>query len=186
MKRRDFLTLSIKAAMAAGYTAAIPAALLKSHNTHAAILAAGLSDPERSGGRKVMSKTGLIILAAVSLMGAGIAWWQSNANSASQAVHVNMPELSVVERQGHEMFAANCATCHGVNAGGTGQGPPLIHIYYEPNHHPDAAFYSAIAVGVRQHHWSFGNMPPVEGLSEEQSGKIIAFIRAVQRANGIE
>jgi len=45
MKRRDFLTLSIKAAMAAGYTAAIPAALLRSHTSHAAILAAGLSDP---------------------------------------------------------------------------------------------------------------------------------------------
>lgn len=45
MKRRDFLTLSVKAAMAAGYTSAIPASLLYSHNTHAAILAAGLSDP---------------------------------------------------------------------------------------------------------------------------------------------
>jgi spore coat protein A len=45
MKRRDFLTLSVKAAMAAGYTSAIPASLLYSHNTHAAIQAAGLSDP---------------------------------------------------------------------------------------------------------------------------------------------
>lgn len=45
MKRRGFLTLSIKSAMAAGYTSAIPASLLFSHNTHAAILAAGLSDP---------------------------------------------------------------------------------------------------------------------------------------------
>lgn len=45
MKRRDFLTLSVKAAMAAGYTAAIPASLLKTHTAHAAILAAGLSDP---------------------------------------------------------------------------------------------------------------------------------------------
>jgi len=45
MKRRDFLTLSVKAAMAAGYTAAIPTALLRTHASHAAILAAGLSDP---------------------------------------------------------------------------------------------------------------------------------------------
>jgi spore coat protein A len=45
MKRRDFLTLSIKSAMAAGYTSAIPASLLFSHTSHAAILAAGLSDP---------------------------------------------------------------------------------------------------------------------------------------------
>jgi len=45
MKRRDFLTLSIKAVMAAGYTAAIPAALLRTHTSHAATLSAGLSDP---------------------------------------------------------------------------------------------------------------------------------------------
>ena len=45
MKRREFLTLSIKAAMAAGYTSAIPASLLYSHSSQAAILAAGLSDP---------------------------------------------------------------------------------------------------------------------------------------------
>jgi FtsP/CotA-like multicopper oxidase with cupredoxin domain len=45
MKRRDFLTLSIKSAMAAGFTSAIPASLLFSHSSHAAILAAGLSDP---------------------------------------------------------------------------------------------------------------------------------------------
>ncbi len=45
MKRRDFLTLSIKSAMAAGMTAAIPVSLLRSHTSHAAVLAAGLSDP---------------------------------------------------------------------------------------------------------------------------------------------
>ena len=45
MKRRDFLTLSIKSAMAAGMTAAIPVSLLRTHTSHAAILAAGLSDP---------------------------------------------------------------------------------------------------------------------------------------------
>jgi FtsP/CotA-like multicopper oxidase with cupredoxin domain len=45
MKRRDFLTLSVKAAMAAGYTAAIPASLLRTHTAHAAVAAAGLSDP---------------------------------------------------------------------------------------------------------------------------------------------
>jgi len=45
MKRRDFLTLSIKSAMAAGYTSAIPASLLYSHTSHAALAMAGLSDP---------------------------------------------------------------------------------------------------------------------------------------------
>lgn len=45
MKRRELLTLWIRAAMAAGMTASIPAVLLRSYNSHADILAAGLSDP---------------------------------------------------------------------------------------------------------------------------------------------
>jgi hypothetical protein len=45
MKRRDFLTIGVKSAMAAGMTAAIPVSLLRTHTAHAAILAAGLSDP---------------------------------------------------------------------------------------------------------------------------------------------
>lgn len=45
MKRRVFMTLGIKSMMAAGLTAAIPVSLLRSHTSHAAILASGLSDP---------------------------------------------------------------------------------------------------------------------------------------------
>lgn len=45
MKRRDFLTLSIRSAMAAGLTASIPMDLLYAHTLQAASLAAGLSDP---------------------------------------------------------------------------------------------------------------------------------------------
>lgn len=45
MKRRDFLTLSIKATMAAGLTSSIPAVLLRSTTAHADLLAAGLADP---------------------------------------------------------------------------------------------------------------------------------------------
>jgi hypothetical protein len=29
-------------------------------------------------------------------------------------------------------------------------------------------------------------MPPVEGIGEEEVGKIVAFVRAVQKANGVE
>ncbi len=45
MDIREFLTLSVKSAMAAGLTSAIPASLLYPYNTRAATLAAGLSDP---------------------------------------------------------------------------------------------------------------------------------------------
>lgn len=45
MKRRDFVTLSVKSAMAAGMVGSIPVALLREHTAHAATLAAGLSNP---------------------------------------------------------------------------------------------------------------------------------------------
>ena len=88
-------------------------------------------------------------------------------------------------QQGEALFEANCAVCHGEAASGTHQGPPLVHIYYEPNHHADAAFYLAVAQGVRAHHWNFGHMPPVHGLSEEEVTEIIRYLRWLQREAGI-
>ncbi|MDH3742534.1 MAG: cytochrome c [Hyphomicrobiales bacterium] len=133
-----------------------------------------------------MSKTNITIIALVAIGVAGIVWWQLAANSASQAVEINMPALDATQTAGQKLYEANCASCHGTTDGGTDKGPPLIHIYYEPNHHPDAAFYSAAAIGTRQHHWKFGNMPAVKEVNQDDVTKIIAFVRAVQRANGIK
>jgi hypothetical protein len=43
----------------------------------------------------------------------------------------------------------------------------------------------AVKNGVRAHHWRFGDMPPVEGVSDEDATKIVAYVRELQRANGI-
>lgn len=84
------------------------------------------------------------------------------------------------------MFDAKCATCHGVNATGLqDMGPPLVHKIYEPSHHGDESFQRAAAMGVRAHHWRFGNMPPVEGVTRADIAMVVAYIRALQRANGI-
>lgn len=99
---------------------------------------------------------------------------------------VSVPELSAQEQRGRAAFEANCASCHGRNAAGRqGVAPPLVHDIYEPGHHADAAFQIAVSNGVRQHHWTFGSMPPVEGVKEEQVRDITAYIRALQRENGI-
>ena len=99
---------------------------------------------------------------------------------------VAVPGLSPKAEAGRIAFEANCATCHGVNAAGQdGTAPPLVHRIYEPNHHGDAAFQLAAKSGVRAHHWRFGNMPPVPGVSEQDVDKIIAYVRALQKANGI-
>ena len=83
-------------------------------------------------------------------------------------------------------FEAQCAACHGENAAGNdGIAPPLIHKIYEPSHHGDESFQRAVAVGVQAHHWRFGNMPAIEGLTTGDVTMIIAYIRELQRANGV-
>ena len=94
--------------------------------------------------------------------------------------------FEAVPARGADLFATHCATCHGDGALGSDQGPPLIHRIYEPSHHSDLAFYRAVALGVHEHHWEFGDMPPVTGVSGEDAAHIIAWIRREQRAAGIE
>lgn len=87
---------------------------------------------------------------------------------------------------GEAKFKANCARCHGERAAGTNQGPPLIHKIYEPSHHGDAAFQMAAARGVRAHHWSFGDMPQIDGVTPEDVKQITAYVRWRQRQAGIQ
>lgn len=57
---------------------------------------------------------------------------------------------------------------------------------YEPGHHSDASYVAAITGGVRAHHWNFGDMPAVEGLTPGEVDAVIAFIRQRQQAEGFE
>jgi len=87
---------------------------------------------------------------------------------------------------GETIYTQNCLACHG-NAGlGTNQGPPLVHKTYNPRHHADLAFHLAVKNGVTAHHWKFGNMKPIAGLSPEDVGHIVQYVRAIQRRSGIE
>lgn len=87
---------------------------------------------------------------------------------------------------GAGLYSASCASCHGADLSGTDRGPSHLSIVYEPSHHPDDAFRSAIANGAAQHHWNFGPMPPVGGLSDDEVDAIIAFVRAEQERLGFE
>ena len=100
-------------------------------------------------------------------------------------VSVTVPDLSPLAQKGEDAFAANCATCHGVNAAGTTQGPPLVHDIYNPGHHADEAFFLAARNGVRQHHRPYGNMPPLPRVGETELRAIVQYVRELQAANGI-
>ena len=94
-------------------------------------------------------------------------------------------DLSNSAIAGKQAFDANCALCHGADVMGTATGPPLIDRIYEPGHHNDFSIRSAVRNGVPAHHWWFGNMPPVPGVSDAAVDNIICYIRELQLANGI-
>lgn len=87
---------------------------------------------------------------------------------------------------GAALLRAHCGACHGMRAEGSDRGPPLVHRIYEPGHHGDAAFQLAAARGVRAHHWRFGDMAPVPGVTEAEVTAITAYVRWLQRQAGIE
>ncbi|MEM5473642.1 c-type cytochrome [Hoeflea sp. AS60] len=108
------------------------------------------------------------------------------APTGAAMASVLVPELSPVAQEGEQLFNRSCASCHGKNAAGQdGIAPPLIHKIYEPNHHGDMSFHLAARNGVRAHHWQFGDMPPVEGITDPELDKIVFYVREIQRANGV-
>ncbi|WP_046020071.1 cytochrome c [Magnetospira sp. QH-2] len=126
----------------------------------------------------------LAAMAGVLLLIAITAWWIGD-NAPRPTVLVRLPDLSPEATKGQALFQQHCSPCHGPKAGGTDQGPPLVHPVYHPNHHADGAFALAITQGVTAHHWPFGDMPPVAGVTLAQVPMLAAFVRELQKANGI-
>jgi mono/diheme cytochrome c family protein len=118
------------------------------------------------------------IAGVVAVVGIGI--WLSTANTTPSSAATTGDIAN-----GEALFAANCAQCHGVEATGTQSGPPLVHEYYLPGHHADAAFLLAVRNGVRPHHWNFGAMPPIKGLTDDNVTDIVAYLRSLQRSAGL-
>jgi mono/diheme cytochrome c family protein len=127
---------------------------------------------------RLLRRTTVTVAALVALAACG-----SDDDGASEA-----PGTAVAADtdRGQELFATNCAVCHGPAADGSPAGPPLVHEIYEPSHHSDEAFQVAVANGVQAHHWDFGPMPPIAGLDRDDVADITAWVREQQRAAGIE
>ncbi len=134
-----------------------------------------------------MKKLILISALLFSLNG----WTEENERKSimfdDAIVKIKIPKtLSNEAIRGKKIFESNCIECHGKNAVGRKKvGPPLVHKIYETSHHNDMTFYRAVAMGVRRHHWMFGNMPAVENVSRDEVSAIITYIRELQRENNI-
>ncbi len=115
-----------------------------------------------------------------------LAYLLSSGGGAPEIVDVEVPVLTAIAQEGEVLFDESCAQCHGQNAAGTDQGPPLVHLIYRPGHHADEAFSLAVTRGVTAHHWRFGNMPPQPDVNEEEVLKIVQYVRELQAANDIE
>ena len=151
-----------------------------------------------------MNKT-LLAAVAFLLVGGLAVYWNATQSTQQSAGHSMVPpdtsgiaqgapiaevslpaELSANAQIGKRAFEAKCAQCHGANAAGqNGIAPPLVHKIYEPNHHADMAFVMAAKNGVRSHHWNFGDMPPIEGLTDADVKMIARYVRELQAENGI-
>ena len=125
---------------------------------------------------------------SVLVLGIGLVVWRNfgPVEQAGQSTQiVAHQQLSAAASLGKNAFDDTCAQCHGANAAGTDKGPPLVHVYYNPGHHADGAFFGAVANGVRQHHWRFGNMAPMPQVGADQTRMITGYVRELQEANGI-
>ena len=118
----------------------------------------------------------LIVAAAISLP------------VAAQGMPVPQPSPGLMPNPaaGKTLFEKNCASCHGANLQGSDKGPPMLSKIYQPSHHGDAAFQLAVKNGSRAHHWKFGDMAPVPGLSPDDVAQITAYVRLEQRKAGIQ
>lgn len=152
--------------------------------------------PEKPASAGSMNKGKIAVIAIVAVGIATAALWTRRgaeapatgaATGKGAMVAVTVPAtLSEAAKMGEKAFNAVCAACHGANAAGTEAGPPLVHEIYEPSHHGDQAFAVAVAKGVRAHHWTFGDMPPQPAMTRADLRNVIAYVRELQRANGID
>ena len=125
-------------------------------------------------------------LCLTALLSATALACRSGEREREVLARIQLPPTPAEYQQGEDLFNASCASCHGESARGTDQGPPLLHIIYEPSHHGDASFVLAAQRGVVAHHWQFGNMPPLPQLDSAALRQIIAYVRWAQREVGID
>ena len=102
-------------------------------------------------------------------------WIPTGSTIAAETI-----EIPFSLAKGQMLYEKYCSSGHGVQLDGTDKGPPLVHAFYKPSHHGDKAFYRAALHGTKQHHWNFGDMKPVEGMTRKKMDSLVPYVRYYQ------
>jgi len=127
----------------------------------------------------------LLALCSIALLATSCGGSGEAVAADEEVVEATVVPLAA-DADGTAVYQGRCASCHGDDLRGTNKGPSQLSIVYEPNHHGDASFRSAIRNGTQQHHWDFGDMPAVTDITDEQIELVISYIREQQEALGFE
>ena len=100
---------------------------------------------------------------------------------SATAIAAETIEVPFKLARGQMLYENYCASCHGLELDGSDQGPPLVHPFYKPSHHGDKSFYRAVLQGTKQHHWNFGDMQPVEGMTPKKMDSLLPYVRYYQQ-----
>ena len=107
-------------------------------------------------------------------------------SAMAQGMQVPKPSAGLMPNPniGKPLFDTHCASCHGADLEGSDKGPHAAQ-GLSASHHSDMAFQMAVKNGSRAHHWNFGDMKPVEGVTADEVAHITAYVRMQQRKAGI-
>lgn len=128
---------------------------------------------------------GVAVIAVIAFVAMGGSTETSDTAAGENEFNIPVQDPLLVA-EGDVLYQANCASCHGADLRGTALGPSHLSVVYQPGHHGDGAFALAAINGVRAHHWGFGDMAPISGLSQEDLDRIVTFVRETQRIEGFE
>ena len=117
------------------------------------------------------------VIAGLVVVGLGVnalVWFAPGREQEVSTVQ-ELPSYPVEQvMQGRELYAANCATCHGANGAGYAQAgvpAPALNGTMHAWHHPDAQIAGFIRNGVRQ-------MPAVGAdWTDEEIDAVLSYVK---------